>query len=472
MDLTNVIMNAGAGLAVFRAQVATTSNNIANANTPGYARQEAVATETTPSEETGTNGYIGRGVTLQGVVQSRDQFIEAQISSAFGNSSSSSAQADALSTVTALDPQQQGGITDAVGKFYSALRDLNQNPGDLGLRQAVVDSAQAVARAFNVTATALASSRSGIDQNVSALTDKANGLLTSVANLNQKIALAVNSGRTPNDLLDVRQNDLDQLAQMLGTRAVPDDHSNVSVVLPGGTALVSGAVAATLSTQTNPANRGHFDVVFTPMDGSQPTALKAGDLGGQIGGLINARDDVLGTAESSLDTLAYDFATTVNTQHEAGYALDGSTGNDLFAALANSTGAAANIAVDPTTYANPSLIAAAGSSPTSPTSGPGDSTNLQAIIGTESTQLSTGLNVQDGMAKITSDYGIAVSTVNDSSEFDKNLLSDLTNARESASGVSVDDELTKLMQAQTSYNALTKVVTTTNTLLNTLMAMF
>src|ERR1017187_9080771 len=62
MDLTNVIMNAGAGLAVFRAQVATTSNNIANANTPGYARQDAVATETTPSEETGNNGYTCCGV--------------------------------------------------------------------------------------------------------------------------------------------------------------------------------------------------------------------------------------------------------------------------------------------------------------------------------------------------------------------------------------------------------------------------
>ncbi len=467
MDLIGVIMNAGAGLAVFKAQVATASHNIANANTPGYARQDAVATETNPAEEIGINGYIGRGVSLQGVVQNRDQFIEAQIGVAFANSSSTSAQADALSTVTALDPQAQGGVTDALGKFYSALRDLNQNPGDQGLRQAVVDSVQALARSFNVAANALGSARSGIDQNVSALADKANGLLASVADLNRKIALAVNSGRTPNDLLDVRQNDIDQLAQMLGTQAVPDDHSNISLVLPGGTALVSGAVAAKLGTQANTANRGHFDLTFTPLDGSQPSALKASDLSGQIGGLVNARDDVLGGAETSLDTLAYDFATTVNTQHEAGYALDGSTGNDLFATLTSATGAASNIAVDSTTYANPSLLAAAGSA----NSGPGDSTNLQAIIGTESTQLSTGLNAQDGMAKLTSDFGIAVSTVNDSSEFDKNLLADLTNARESASGVSVDDELTNLIQAQNAYNALSKVITTTNTMLDTLMKM-
>ncbi len=468
MDLLSIITNAGQGLGVFRAQVATASNNIANANTPGYARQTAVATETIPEEETGTNAFIGRGVTLQGVVQSRDQFVEAQINTAFANASSSSAQSDALSTISALDPTAQGGITDALGNFYSALRDLNQNPGDLSLRQAVVDSTQTVATAFNQAAASIATARSGIDQSVSAQVDTVNGLLTSVADLNTKIALAVNSGRTPNDLLDVRQNDLDQLAQMIGARPVPDNHSNVSVFLPSGTCLVSGSNAAKLSVQSNSSNNGHVDVVFTPVDGSAPTTLKSSELGGQIGGLVTARDDVLGQAASSLDTLAYDFATQVNGTSEAGYALDGSQENDLFANLTTSAGAAADIAVDPTTYANPSLVAAAGSA----TGGPGDSTNLQAIIATENTPLSNGLDVQDGMAKITSDFGIAVSTVNDGSEFDQNLLADLQNARGSASGVSVDDELISLTQAQNAYNALAKVITTGDDMLDTLMKMF
>ena len=122
----------------------------------------------------------------------------------------------------------------------------------------------------------------------------------------------------------------------------------------------------------------------------------------------------------------------------------------------------------PTVSANPSLVAAAGSA----TTGPGDSTNLQAMIATETTPLSTGLNVQDGMAKLTSDFGNAVSTAQDSSTFDQNILTSLTNARASASGVSVDDELTKLIQAQNAYNALTKVVTTGDSMLTTLMNMF
>jgi flagellar hook-associated protein 1 FlgK len=465
MDLIGVIMNAGEGLGVYRAQVATVSHNIANANTPGYAQQTAVPTETTPAEEIGTNGYVGRGVTLQAVVQRRDQFIESQINLAYSNASSTSAQADALETITALDPQGQGGITDALGRFYAALRDLNQDPGNLGLRQAVVDGAQNVAKAFNTTVNSISMARTALDQNVSSLVDTVNGLLKTVADLNRRIDLAVNSGRTPNDLLDVRQNAIDQLAQLIGGRPVPDDHASVNIVLPGGTCLVSGIVASQLSLQANNDNSNHYDVVFTPADGGKSVPLKLSELGGQIGGLLVSRDTTLGAAESSLDNLAFDFSSAVNQQHELGYAPDGSTGHDMFVVLSAPSAAAKNLAVDPTLFANPSLIAAAGSS----TTGPGDSTNLQAIIATEFSKLSNGLNAQEGMAKLTSDFGIAVNTVKDAAEFDKNLLADLTNARESASGVSIDDELIHLTAAQTAYNALSKIITATNTMLDTLM---
>jgi flagellar hook-associated protein 1 FlgK len=465
MELIGILMNAGEGLGVYRAQVATTSHNIANANTPGFSRQEAVPTETAPAEEIGTNGYIGRGVSLAGVVQTRDKFIEAQIGVAFANSANSTAQSDALSTVTALDPQGQGGITDAIGKFYSALRALNQNPGDMGLRQAVVQGAQTVTRAFNLASGSLESARGGIDQNVASLADKVNSLLASVADLNRRIALAVNSGRNPNDMLDIRQNDLDQLAQMIGGTTVPDSHGSVNVVLPGGTCLVSGVVASTLSVQSNPQNRGHYDLVFTPPDGSKASTFNNGELGGQIGGLLAARDETLGTASANLDTLAHDFATAVNDQHELGYALDGSNGHDMFVRPTGYQAAATNFAVDPSLLANPALVAAAGSA----TSGPGDSTNLQALIATESASLTGGLNIQQGVAKLTSDFGIAVNMVSDSAAFDKNLLTNLTSARESASGVSVDDELIHLTAAQNGYNALTKVITTTGLMLDTLM---
>jgi flagellar hook-associated protein 1 len=465
MDLIGIITNAGAGLSVYRAQVATASHNIANANTPGYARQEAVATETSPAEEVGNNGYIGRGVSLQGVVQSRDTFVEAQLTIAYSNSSSTAAQSDALSTVTALDPQGNGSVTSAIGSFYSALRDLNQNPGDQGLRRAVVESAKTLATSFNTTVNSISTARTAIDQNLTSLVDKVNGLVSSVADLNKRIALAVNSGRTPNDLLDIRQNALDQLAQMVGARPVPDSHGSVNVVLPGGTCLVSGIVASQLSIQANLSNSNHFDIGFKPQGTSTAVVLNRNELGGQVGGLLSARDDSLGAAESSLNSLALDLSTAINDQHRQGFALDGTDQHNLFASLSGPTDAAKNIAVADDVNADPSLVAAAGSAD----GGSGDSMNLQLVIATEGQKLSNNLNARDGFAKLTSDFGIAVNTVNDNAAFDKNLLTDLTSARESASGVSNDDEMIKLTQAQTAYNALTKVIVTSNAMLDTLM---
>ena len=94
---------------------------------------------------------------------------------------------------------------------------------------------------------------------------------------------------------------------------------------------------------------------------------------------------------------------------------------------------------------------------------------MQVLIATELASLTGGLNVQQGMAKVTSDFGIAVNMVDDNAAFDTNLLADLKSARESASGVSIDDEMIHLTSAQTAYNALTKVITTTSSLLDTLM---
>ncbi|MGD0835189.1 MAG: flagellar hook-associated protein FlgK [Polyangia bacterium] len=474
MDLNAIMQNAATSMNVYRAQIATASNNIANADTPGYAREEAVATEAEPVSEAGSNSYIGSGVTLQAVIEERDPNVEAQLPTAFSNSSSSSAESNALSDVTALDPQATGGVANALGSFYAALTNLSQNPGDSELRQAAVDSAQSLATAFNTTANSISSAQSGIDQNVTSLVSQVNGLVSDVANLNGGIALAVNSGRTPNDLIDQRQNDLDQLAQMIGAQPVTSDHGTVNVVLPNGTCLVSGTVASQLTAQADPANGGHVDVVFQSPDGSTPAALDQSDVGGQIGGLLSARDNGLGTALSSLNNLALNLTSVINQQSEQGYALDGTTGHNLFAALTSSTNAAANMAVDSSVSADPSLLAAAGSVSLSSTGvatvASGDATNLQAMIATQNTTLpASNLDATQTFANLTSAFGLAASTASDNATFDQNILTSLTNARASTSGVSTDDEQVNIMQAENAYDALTKVITTSQTMLQDLM---
>jgi flagellar hook-associated protein 1 FlgK len=258
---------------------------------------------------------------------------------------------------------------------------------------------------------------------------------------------------------------MDKAAQLIGARQVPDAYGNISLVLPGGTTVVSQSLAATITLQGNNANKGHIDLVFTPVDGSAPVVIKQSELGGQIGGLLSARDGALGTASSDLDTLAFEFAKAVNAQNQAGSDLNGNPGGDVFAVGTTSASAATNIAIDPALASNPSLLAAAGPAP----SGSGDATNLQALIATQNTVLPSGLDVQKGMAKIVSDFGTAAADAQNAAAFDGSMLTSLQNTRNSVSGVSLDDEMVGLMQAQHAYQSLAKVITTTQAMLDTLM---
>jgi len=467
MDLISLLNNTANGLSAIQARAATTSNNIANANTPGYARQQANLGEAVPSVLAGGRGYIGGGVYLVNVTQTRDQFVESQLPMTFANSSSSTAESDALASVSVFNNDTTGGLTDSMSAFYSSLTAMAQNPSDSSLRQSVVASATSLVSAFNSTSAALEQARSGVDASITGTVQQVNSILAQVADLNRRISVAEASGGQPNDLLDQRHNLMDQAAQLIGATQVPDASGNISLVLPGGTTLVSSSVAATLSVQSDPTNKGHTDVVFTPADGSAPVVLKQSELGGQIGGLLSARDGALGQASTDLDTLAFDFATMVNARNHAGFDLNGNQGGDVFTVGATLANAAATIALDPALASNPSLLAAAGSA----TSGPGDATNLQSMVATQSTPLANGLDVQKGMAKIVSDFGTEASDAQNASSFDTTMLQNLQDMRNSASGVSLDDEMVGLMQSQHAYEALAKVITTTQTLLDTLMQM-
>jgi flagellar hook-associated protein 1 len=467
MNLVSLLNNTANGLSAIQARTATTSNNIANANTPGYAEQQANLAEAVSSPLTGARGSIGGGVYLVSVTQARDQLVEAQLPTAFSNSSSSTAESSALASVSAFDNGGSGSLSDAISAFYSSLTALAQNPGDTGLRQSAVQSAAWLASTFNTTSAELEQARTGIDASVTDSVQQINSTLAQVAALNKRIATEEASGGTPNDLLDQRHNLMDQAAQLIGAQQVPDAYGNISLVLPGGTTLVSASSAATLTVQGDNSNKGHLDVTFIPADGSAPVALKQSELGGQIGGQLLARDGALGTASTAIDNLAFSFAQTINGQNQAGYDLNGNPGGNIFSVGATSASAAAHIAIDPTLANNPSLLAAAGSI----NSGSGDATNIQAMVATQNAPLANNLDVQTGMAQIVSDFGTAAADAKNASSFNTSMLQSLQNMRASTSGVSLDDEMVNLVQSQHAYEALAKVITTAGTLLDTLISM-
>lgn len=463
-DLLAILSRGSSSLAAHRAASATASHNLQNANTPGFARQRAELEAVRPAEFLG-RGWIGRGVSLGAISQARDRFLEWQLPGAFSARARSSAESEALASVSALDPDAAGGLSSALGDFYASLRGVAQNPGDLNLRQGAVSAARKLALAFNRSAAALETARTGIDAKLGGVMDEANRAASAVADLNRQIRLARATGAEPNDLLDARQRALDTLARLVGGTPVPDGGGDVHVILPGGGGLVSGDRAARLSLAADPANGGHLAVYLTPVDGSAATAVPASALGGTVGGLLEARDGALKTALGGLDQLAFDLASRWNEVHQAGFGLDGQSGRVLFAAPSGVDGAARRLAVDPGMIADPRRLAAAGAAEAVP----GDATNLYRLIATEAEAVSGGLTPGQALSQVISQFGASAARARSVAEHDEGILGHLETMRESVSGVSIDEELVNLTKAQRAFEAVMKVIATADEMLETLM---
>ncbi len=465
-DLLSILSGAATSLAAQRGLTATAGHNIDNANTPGYSRQTANIEATVPAEQVG-GAYIGRGATLGTVTQARDRFLESQIPATLGNAAFSTAQSDALQAFHGLDPNATGGLSDAISGFYSALSALAQNPNDSGLRSAFLGAARSMAQTFNRTSQGLEAARSGLDAQASALTGEVSSEAAAVAGLNSDIRRARGSGAEPNDLLDLRQKHLDKLAELTGASFVPTSEGDIDVTLPGGLTLVAADRAGSLTTVPDGGNGGHLQLMVRLPDGSGPTALASSAVGGTLGGTLDARDGTLRSTGQDIDHLAADLAQAVNTQHSLGFQRNGNPGQDMFSFGGAWAGAAGHMSLLLTRGDQLALSAT-----TTGTSAPsGDAGNANALVATSQAALATsGKAPADAVADLVSRFGSASSTSKAFADQDAGMKDNLTAMRESVSGVSIDEEMITLQRAQRGYEAISKVIQTTDEMLQTLLA--
>ena len=463
-DLLAVLTNGGSSLSAHQVAIATAGHNLQNVNTPGFARQRAELQATLPSDFVG-RGQVGRGVSLQAVSQSRDRLIERQMPATLANQSRSSAEADVLEGVAALDPDSASGLTRALGDFYASLRTLSQIPAEPGVRASVAASGRALATTFNRTYDAVEAARNGVDDTLLGIAGEINQAAANVADLNRQIAMARGSGATPNDLLDMRQRNVDKLAELTGATPVINERGEITMMMPNGQALVNGPRSATVAVEPDPGNNGHLRFTINPTDNSGPVATPNTAFGGRVGGLFDARDGALRTTLNDLDQLAYDFSNAFNAVHVNGFGTDGVNNRNFFTPPATVAGAARDLAMDSALMADPGRIAAAAAANTVP----GDATNLHLLVGTESTALSGGNAVGKTLGTVLSNYGSSTSQARATADQDGALREHLEGMRESVSGVSIDEELIQLTRSQRAFEAVMKVISTADDMLNTLV---
>ncbi len=461
-NLLALLGTQAASLAAHRSAAATASHNLQNANTPGYARQRQSLSAVLPAQTEGRY-YVGLGVESLSVEQVRDRIVEAQLPSASGRAAASSTESDMLSAVTALTTEEAGALGDSIGRFFAAVRTATLDPGDAGARAAMLGAAEGLSLAFRRPAEAIEAARAAIDSELSPLAAEVTQRSAEIARLNLALQGARAYG-TPNDLLDARQAAVDRVVELTGASVVPEGDGNVTLLWPNGGALVSGGSSAIVVAEADPANPPRDRIASLSTSGSLHTTIATP--GGRLGGLLAARDGGLGQAASSLDAMAFEFGTAINTAHAAGFGLDGAGGRNLFDVGAAAAGAAAGFQLDAAVKGQPQALGFSSD----PAAIPGNGDNALSLLSVQSQALATtGTDVERSLARITAAFGAQSQRAELQSRSDASLQERLVALRESASGVSIDEELVNLTAAQRAFEAVTKVIQVTDELLQTLM---
>jgi flagellar hook-associated protein 1 len=403
------------------------THNISNANTVGYTRQEVTLGTpealhlTAGALQNGAGAFLGQGVDVTAYRRMRDSFLDLQVRAqtmALGDASTS---AEALDRVqSALGEPSTTGINALLGKFYTAWSDLANHPESDSSKQAVNSAAQTLADAFGRLAADITSAANDATtefNNITGASGPIKAAATSLAQLNKAIDAAVDAGQSPNDLLDRRDQILDDLSQ----------YGQVSV-----TQLGNGRIQVMLGNQSV-VNDGTVDWQVPPPAGFVPG-------GGQLGALKTLTTTTLPGYLASLDTVAKTLHDDVNAAYGATF-----FGGDTAATLGTGIPAAAAITAGSGSASASNDIATAVAALRDTSAATGQYAALVRQIGADADNATTAQSIAQAAVDAAEDR------------------------RQNVSGVSLDEEMANMLRFQRGYQASARAMSTIDDMLDTLI---
>ncbi len=337
--MSDIFQISASALQAFQAAINTTSNNIANASTPGYDVETANLTEAVP-QANGT-ATVGSGVEVSGITRAYSAAATTQLN----NSQSSLASLTAVQNYTTqIDNDfgtNLGGLSTAIQTFYSAASTVADDPTSTASRQALLSDAQSLASSFQSASGQLNQLNTDVNSRITSDVSQINSISAAIANLNQQIetATAGSGGQAPNELLDQRDQQISNLSQLVGVTTTTQADGAVNVFIGNGQPLVLEDSSDTLKTIPNPFNASQLEIGSSTQSGSISSQITSGDLGG----LLQARSTVINPALNQIGLIATTLSQTVNAQQAQGLDLNGNQGAPIFSVGApTATSSAAN----------------------------------------------------------------------------------------------------------------------------------
>ena len=452
--ISSVLQTALRSLEVATQSLSVASNNIANEQTPGYARQRIVV-KAAPS--TLFPIRIGSGTQVVKVESVRDQLIEKRVLEEASNKSGEEALQDLLQDVEMLfNDATDTGMLPVVTNFFNSFHALALDPASTQSREQVRVAAENLTNSFSSRAEELQRYQNIADRNIADSINTINSLASRIAAYSGRIVAEEAGGELSNDLRDQRGQLVRELSEYMDVANVgPQEKFQLSV---GGALLVFDSSSSTVTADTS-----------LP---SGFVALKVGTIdisgrirSGKIAGWTEARDSLIPTYRATLDQLAYEIEQQVNAIHTTGYSKSGATLIDFFEPLASATDAARQLTTSAAVLSSLDNIAAA-----SQIAGTDNVTAL-ALGNLIHTPSFSGGSVIDQYRSLV--FQVANDTTNSQGKVEQHtaLLHQLENRRDSVSGVSIDEEAMQILRFQRAYQASASVIRVADELIQTLLAL-
>jgi flagellar hook-associated protein 1 len=427
------------GIAAAEAAMAVVESNISNASNTNYSA-ESLGFQTVA----GPNGG-GAGVSVLQATRAEAPMLTQQIDGTQAGQSYDQAFSQVTTTAEQIVAPSAGGLGSTLQDVFNAFTALSAAPQDATTRMSAITALSRFAQTDQNASSSLYSTALSQLNSVSPLVSQINAASTQIAQVNGQIISAQSAGQSTAVLLDRRDGAINQLATLIG--ATSDGNGNVSV---GGVPLVSGTSALQLSaTGTGTA----IGLAVSLAKGSLP--LNLSQVGGQLGGIMAGAQSTL-NLQAQVDGYARTVATALNNQSTTGFGLDGSTGNALFTVPA----AGGPISLNPalTTQNLPTASAASGV--------PGDGSNATAMAALANDQslfpAYPTSTPQQTFTQIETNFGTLVQNASNGQTQAAATLQSLTQMKSAITGVSLNDQLTQLIQFQNLLQASGRAVQAAN----------
>ena len=328
--MANSLINTGiSGLNAAQNMLNVISNNISNAHTTGYNRQQIILSQANSTHS--GKGFTGNGVKVNAVNRAYNQFIVDQLRQAQSHAGSVNAYYGELSKIDNLFSNKESSLSSQINDLFSNLNKLSSNAADPAGRQTVMSSLESLVSQFNKTEINLKNQINNVNNELAKNVDKINSYTQQIAELNQKIVRLqnVSGGHEPNDLLDQRDQLVSELNEIIGVN-VTEQNGQYNLSLMNGLNLVQGSNVNLLSVQPSSADPNLFSIIYTHNSGATQELTSQNINSGSLHGLLTFRDGPLKESRNQLGLIALNLADRFNEVNCSGVDIQGNPGEKLF----------------------------------------------------------------------------------------------------------------------------------------------